>query len=196
MSLFSQAGYIATFFKPRVYCPYYRAVQLVFHPDFRFYTRSTRGQSRHIANYYLDIHFKKSIDVLPCQPRVTVTPCYVHKATSDLESIYHPCINPIHRIGPNTQAIHIDSRTSKRSTHVTVPPQQVKQSTTSPPLLAGTTVYSNIISQASFKTSQGINCTYVLWHFDAECEKERSYSAERDLGIHKAPFSCDLRENE
>ena len=59
MSLFSQAGYIATFFKPRVHCPYYRAVQLVFHPDFHFYTRSARGQRRHIANYYLDTHFKK-----------------------------------------------------------------------------------------------------------------------------------------
>ena len=89
MRLFSQAGYIATFFKPRVYCPNYRAVQLVFHPEFRFYTRSARGQRRQIANYYLDKHFKKSVDVLPCQPRVTATPCFAHKATSDLESIYH-----------------------------------------------------------------------------------------------------------
>ena len=32
--------------------------------------------------------------------------------------------------------------------------------------------------------------------FDAEWEKERSYSAERDLGMHKSPFSDDLKENE
>ena len=39
-------------------------------------------------------------------------------------------------------------------------------------------------------------CGREFHNFDAECEKERSYNAERDLGIHKAPFSCDLRENE
>ena len=37
--------------------------------------------------------------VLSCQPRVTVTPCFVYKVIRDLESIYHMCINPIRRIG-------------------------------------------------------------------------------------------------
>ena len=39
-------------------------------------------------------------------------------------------------------------------------------------------------------------CGREFHNLDAECEKERSYSAERDLGIHKAPFSYDLGENE
>ena len=37
--------------------------------------------------------------ILSCQPRVTVTSCFVYKVKRDLESIYHLCINPIHRIG-------------------------------------------------------------------------------------------------
>ena len=38
--------------------------------------------------------------VLSCQPRVTVTSCFVFKVIRDLESIdHHLCINPIHRIG-------------------------------------------------------------------------------------------------
>ena len=37
--------------------------------------------------------------VLSCQPRVTVTSCYVYTVIRDLQSIYHLCINPIRRIG-------------------------------------------------------------------------------------------------
>ena len=37
--------------------------------------------------------------VLSCQPRVTVTSCFVYIFIGDLESIDHLCINPIHRIG-------------------------------------------------------------------------------------------------
>ena len=39
------------------------------------------------------------ISLLSCQPRVTVTSCFVYKVIWDLELIYHLCINPIHRIG-------------------------------------------------------------------------------------------------
>ena len=39
------------------------------------------------------------IHLLSCQSRVTVMSCFVYKVTSDLESIDHLCINPIHRIG-------------------------------------------------------------------------------------------------
>ena len=38
-------------------------------------------------------------EILSCQPRVTVTSCFVYKAIRDLESIDHLCINPIRRIG-------------------------------------------------------------------------------------------------
>ena len=38
-------------------------------------------------------------ELLSCQPRVTVTPCFVYKVIRDLESIDHLCINPIRRIG-------------------------------------------------------------------------------------------------
>ena len=34
-----------------------------------------------------------------CQPRVTVTSCFVYKTIRDLKSIEHLCINPIRRIG-------------------------------------------------------------------------------------------------
>ena len=37
--------------------------------------------------------------LLSCQPRVTVTSCFVYKVIRDLESIYHLCINSIRRIG-------------------------------------------------------------------------------------------------
>ena len=37
--------------------------------------------------------------LLSCQPRVTVTSCFVFKVIRDLKSIDHLCINPIHRIG-------------------------------------------------------------------------------------------------
>ena len=35
------------------------------------------------------------VKVLSCQPRVTVTSCFVNKVIRDLESIDHLCINPI-----------------------------------------------------------------------------------------------------
>ena len=35
---------------------------------------------------------------LSCQPRVTVTPCFVYNVIRYLESIDHLCVNPIHRI--------------------------------------------------------------------------------------------------
>ena len=37
--------------------------------------------------------------LLSCQPRVTVTSCFVYKVIWGLESIDHLCINPIRRIG-------------------------------------------------------------------------------------------------
>ena len=37
--------------------------------------------------------------LLSCQPRVTMTSCFVFEVIRDLESIDHLCINPIHRIG-------------------------------------------------------------------------------------------------
>ena len=41
----------------------------------------------------------KFMNLLPCQPKVTVTSCFVYKVIRDLESIYHLCVNPILRIG-------------------------------------------------------------------------------------------------
>ena len=40
-----------------------------------------------------------SCALLSCQPRVTVTSCFVYKVIRHLESIDHLCINPIHRMG-------------------------------------------------------------------------------------------------
>ena len=40
-----------------------------------------------------------------------------------------------------------------------------------------------------------ISCGKEFHNFDAEWEKERSYSAERDLGMHKSPFSDDLKRS-
>ena len=39
------------------------------------------------------------VQVLSCQPRVTVTSCFVYKIIGDLEFIDHLCINHIRRIG-------------------------------------------------------------------------------------------------
>ena len=47
----------------------------------------------------LDNYIYNSIELLSCQPRVTVTPCFIYIDTRDLYSIDHMCINPIHRIG-------------------------------------------------------------------------------------------------
>ena len=38
-------------------------------------------------------------ELLSCQPRVTVTSCFVYKVIRDLYPIDHMCINPIRRIG-------------------------------------------------------------------------------------------------
>ena len=43
--------------------------------------------------------FHISLTLLSCQPKVTVTSCFVYKVIRDLESIDHLCINPIRRIG-------------------------------------------------------------------------------------------------
>ena len=44
--------------------------------------------------------------LLSCQPRVTVTSCYVYKVIRDLESIDHLCINPIRANRINRQMIY------------------------------------------------------------------------------------------
>ena len=41
-----------------------------------------------------------------------------------------------------------------------------------------------------------ISCGNEFHNFDAGWENERSYSAERDLGMNKSPFSDDLKERE
>ena len=43
----------------------------------------------------VDENMPEYVRLLSCQPRVTVTSCFVFKVISDLESIYHLCINPI-----------------------------------------------------------------------------------------------------
>ena len=58
--------------------------------------------------------------LLSCRPRVTVTSRSAHKLTRDLQSIDHPCINPIRTTVP----IHvrsIDSRNPERSAQASVP---------------------------------------------------------------------------
>ena len=47
--------------------------------------------------YYIFSHFCTIL--LSCQPRVTVTTCFVYKVIRGLESIDHLCINPILWIG-------------------------------------------------------------------------------------------------
>ena len=53
---------------------------------------------RYVAFIDTDTMFITRI-VLSCQPRVTVTSCFVYKVIRNLELIDHRCINPIHRIG-------------------------------------------------------------------------------------------------
>ena len=45
------------------------------------------------------IPLQKESMLLPCQPRVTVTPYFVYKAIWELKSVDHLSINPYHRIG-------------------------------------------------------------------------------------------------
>ena len=83
------------------------------------------GKYKHISSFFFDtiitnVHvININVCVLSCQPRVTVTSCFVYKVIRDLESIDHLCINPIRMIG----FIHkrsIDSRKLKLSVHVSV----------------------------------------------------------------------------
>ena len=52
-----------------------------------------------ITCHHFDINNKVFQLLLSCQPRVTVTSCFVNKVIRDLESIDHLCINPILQIG-------------------------------------------------------------------------------------------------
>ena len=59
---------------------------------------------KHIAGgivfhkHNLVILFVSVLNVLSCQPRVTVASCFVYKVIWDLESIDHLCINPNTRV--------------------------------------------------------------------------------------------------
>ena len=80
--------------------------------------------------------FVNMLMLLSCQPRVTVTSCFVYKVIRDLESIDHVYINPIRRIG----LIHtwsVDSRYLKLIVKVNVLLNDYKQNTTSLSLLVG-----------------------------------------------------------
>ena len=46
----------------------------------------------------------KCFQILSCQPRVTVTSCFVYKVIRDLYSLDHVFISPILRIGLKTYA--------------------------------------------------------------------------------------------
>ena len=61
-------------------------------PDQRFTVFSKRGKSG-FSRTRVNTH------LLSCQPRVTVTSCFVYEVNRELESIDHLCINPIRRIG-------------------------------------------------------------------------------------------------
>ena len=79
------------------------------------------------------------VNILSCQPGVTVTSRFVYKAIRDLESIDHLFINPIRRIG----LIHkcsLDSRWLKWIVQVNVLLNNCKQTISSLSLLVGTTV--------------------------------------------------------
>ena len=81
--------------------------------------------------------------ILSCQPRVTVTSCFVYNVIRDLWSIDHLFINPIRRIG----LIHkwsIDSRWLKWSVYVSDLLNNCKQSITSLSLLVGTKVLASV----------------------------------------------------
>ena len=48
-----------------------------------------------LLELYVEASGLKRQIVLPCQPRVTVTPCFVYEVIRDFELIDHLCINPI-----------------------------------------------------------------------------------------------------
>ena len=87
--------------------------------------------------HVLTLKRPSTIYLLPCQPRVTVTPCFVYDAIRDLESIDHMCINPIQKIGLIRT---IDSRWLKRRVQVNVLLYNYEQKITSLSLLVGSTV--------------------------------------------------------
>ena len=72
---------------------------------------------------------------------MTVTSCSVYKVIMDIVSIYHLCINSIHRIGliNNDLSIHLSS-SEEHIVHVSILLSNSKQSITSLSLLVGTTV--------------------------------------------------------
>ena len=51
-----------------------------------------------VGCWYIVVN-SKSIDLLSCKPRVTMTSCFVYKVIRDLESIDQFCIYPIRRVG-------------------------------------------------------------------------------------------------
>ena len=59
----------------------------------------TSIQNRNEQNFIVANLWKNRKNLLSCQPRVTVTSCFVYTVIRDLESIDHLCINPIRRIG-------------------------------------------------------------------------------------------------
>ena len=62
-------------------------------PEHEVLIASSSSEGRAFAGSY------RSINVLLCQPRVTVTSCFVYIVIRYLGSIDLLCINPIHRIG-------------------------------------------------------------------------------------------------
>ena len=61
---------------------------------------NTTYQELNIFIYSYEIEYvTKTKSKLSCQPRVTVTSCFVYIVIRDSESIDYLCINPIHRIG-------------------------------------------------------------------------------------------------
>ena len=52
-----------------------------------------------LDSVYLCLFLFAFILLLSCQPRVTVTLCFVYKVIRDLESMDHLCINPSRRVG-------------------------------------------------------------------------------------------------
>ena len=96
------------------------------------------------------------------QPRVTVTLWFVYKVIWHLESIYHLCINPIHRIG----LIHkwsIDLPWLNWSVHVRLLINNCKQSISSLSLLVGMACASNCMFQITDIT-QGLNFRSTDWN--------------------------------
>ena len=113
-----------------------------------------------------------------CQPRVTVTSCFVYIVIRDLESIDHLCINPIHRIG----LVHkwsIDSRKLKWDVQVNVLLNNCKQNITSLSFLVGTIVeikrelvallclfsWCLVIVLGLFFTMPRVCCSLWMWYF-------------------------------